>query len=184
MSRSPRARTERASAITRSGRVRGRPRPPRGTRTASRTTSKTVESLTLPGVRTTDSGRPRPSTARWTLVVSPPRDRPRACRAAGRRGSSSSPVSSPPGSPFCGRRQHAGGPGYRWSPPTPSTPQHRPRHRGPGGRAGVQVEGWSARALGGRSGSVACEPPCSGGMGGALLASGGGFRAPSRSGVA
>lgn len=96
------------SPSTRAGVVRGRPVTARGMRMLSRTWPKAVASLTLPGVSTMDSGRPRPSTARCTLLVSPPRDRPRAWRACERPGSSSS---SPSAAPFCGRRPRAGGPG-------------------------------------------------------------------------
>jgi hypothetical protein len=39
-----------------------------------------VQSAVFPALSTIDSGRPRPSTAGWTLVVSPPRDRPSASR--------------------------------------------------------------------------------------------------------
>jgi hypothetical protein len=85
------------SAMTASGLRRGRPTPARGTRTAAGTASKAVESLTLPGVTRTARGRPRPSQARWTLVVSPPRDRPSVWSAAARAGSSSS---SPAPAPF------------------------------------------------------------------------------------
>ncbi|MCP2092699.1 hypothetical protein LV78_000639 [Actinosynnema pretiosum] len=38
----------------------------------------TVQSLTLPPVRTIDRGRPWPSQARWILVVGPPLERPMA----------------------------------------------------------------------------------------------------------
>ncbi len=66
------------SAMTVSGLRRGRPADRRGTRIASSTVSNTVESLTWPGVTTMAKGRPRPSAARWTLVVNPPRDLPSA----------------------------------------------------------------------------------------------------------
>lgn len=69
------------SAMTVSGLWHGRPAPVRGTRTDSSTALNTVQSLTLPGVRMTARGRPRPSQARWTLVVSPPRERPCAWSA-------------------------------------------------------------------------------------------------------
>lgn len=63
--------------MRRSGRVRGRPRPPgRGTRIPAKTGSNWVLSWRCPGVITTESGRPLPSQARCTLLVSPPRLRP------------------------------------------------------------------------------------------------------------
>ncbi|MFE2569847.1 DUF3710 domain-containing protein [Streptomyces mirabilis] len=62
---------------TTAGRVRGRPRR-RGTRRAAMTLSKAGASPAWPGVRTKTKGRHRPSAARWTFVVRPPRDRPRA----------------------------------------------------------------------------------------------------------
>lgn len=52
------------SAMTASGLRRGRPTLVLGTRSASRTASKVVESLTLPGVMRMARGRPRPSHAR------------------------------------------------------------------------------------------------------------------------
>ena len=64
------------SAITASGRVRGRPRPWRGTWMSASTCSSIAPSLRWPPVTTFASGRPRPSTALWILVVSPPRDLP------------------------------------------------------------------------------------------------------------
>lgn len=48
------------SAMTLSGLRRGRPAEGRGTRTASKTVSNIVESLTRPGVTTMARGRPRP----------------------------------------------------------------------------------------------------------------------------
>jgi hypothetical protein len=61
--------------------TRAGPTPP--TRAATRTwsTSPTswVVSASCPGVRQVARLRPRPSQMVWTLVVSPPRDRPRAC---------------------------------------------------------------------------------------------------------
>lgn len=62
-------------------------------RIPSRTSPNAVASLMLPGVSTMDEGRPRPSTARSTLVVSrlavsPPRDRRRAWGARKRHGPS------------------------------------------------------------------------------------------------
>src|SRR5665647_3772442 len=62
------------SARTRSGRVRGRPRPPVDTVMVSSTASKNDVSAACPAVRTSPSGRPLPSAARWILQVIPPRD--------------------------------------------------------------------------------------------------------------
>ena len=59
-----------------SGRVRGRPRPRRGTWMSARTSASIAPSFRCPPVTTLASGRPRPSTALWILVVSPPRERP------------------------------------------------------------------------------------------------------------
>lgn len=115
--------------MTASGLRRGRPAPVRGTLTPSMTSSDTVESLTLPGVTTTARGRPRPSQARWTLVVSPPRDRPSAWPAVAHAGSSSS---SPDAAPFCGLRRRAGGLGWSWSRPKPSISRFRRDRPGPG----------------------------------------------------
>lgn len=64
------------SARTRSGRLRGRPTPIRGTRIASRTGLNCGESPRWQAVITTDSGFCPCSTARWILLVRPPRDRP------------------------------------------------------------------------------------------------------------
>lgn len=64
------------SASTRSGRVRGRPFPSRGTRMFSSTALIIVVSLMFPAVIIMLSGRPRPSQNRCSLVVSPPRERP------------------------------------------------------------------------------------------------------------
>ena len=65
------------SNATWSGRFRGRPRR-RGTRMPSSTGSNCVLSCRWPAVRRTASGRPRPSTARWSLVLNPPRLQPSA----------------------------------------------------------------------------------------------------------
>src|SRR5699024_4773834 len=67
------------SATTASGRVLGRPGPRRGTRMSSRTSTSMAPSLRWPPVSTIASGIPRPSTAAWTLLLSPPRDLPTAC---------------------------------------------------------------------------------------------------------
>jgi hypothetical protein len=64
--------------------------------------------------------RPRPSQTVWSLVVSPPRDRPSACWRLAWIG----------GSPPCERRRHAGGPGPRWS--RPGQPSPTPRRHPPG----------------------------------------------------
>jgi hypothetical protein len=66
------------SAIRRSGRLRGRPAPTRGTLIASSTASSCMLSWRCPAVTTIESGRPLPSQARWILLVSPPRLRPSA----------------------------------------------------------------------------------------------------------
>lgn len=66
------------SPMTWSGRIRRRPGPIRGTRIVSITAVNWVQSLVLPPVSANASGRPKPSHARWILLVSPPRDRPRA----------------------------------------------------------------------------------------------------------
>jgi hypothetical protein len=61
------------------GPLAGRPRPAgRGTQIASKTGLSWLLSCRWPGVSTTLNGRPRPSQPRWTLVVSPPRERPSA----------------------------------------------------------------------------------------------------------
>lgn len=80
------------SARTRSGRLRGLPGPRRGTRMASRTGSNCGESPRWPAVLTTLSGFCPCSTARWILVVRPPRERPRACSAGS--------TAMPPGGSF------------------------------------------------------------------------------------
>lgn len=96
----PEARARRAlPALRGPDRIR---RGPGGTRAASSTVSKTVESLTLPGVTMMARGRPRPSAARWTLVVSPPRDRPSPWPSVGCGGSSSSSCASAPLFASCG----------------------------------------------------------------------------------
>ena len=64
------------SAMTASGRVRGRPRPDAVPRISSSTCSSMAPSFRCPPVMTTASGRPCPSTAWWILVVNPPRDLP------------------------------------------------------------------------------------------------------------
>jgi hypothetical protein len=69
----------RALAITRAGRLRGRPGPARGTCTRARTRSSWVVSATCPPVTCSASGRPPPSTAKWIFVLQAPRDRPSAC---------------------------------------------------------------------------------------------------------
>ena len=97
---------------TRSGRHRGRPRP-------SRDADRLEHGLELravpawPAVTTSDSGRCPASQARCSLVVSPPRDRPRPWSL----GSMSWSVlgGSTWTSPFAARRRRAGAPGRRWS---------------------------------------------------------------------
>lgn len=73
------------SALRLSGRRRGRPSPARGTRILSMTGSNCVQSARSPGATVRDRGRQRPSALRWTLVVNPPRERPRPSPAAPRR---------------------------------------------------------------------------------------------------
>jgi hypothetical protein len=86
--------------------------PSLGTRMASRTASNCGESPRCPAVITTDKGFCPCSTARWILLVSPPRERPRPWSAGS--------MKIPPGgsfwrSPFSLPRRRAGGPGRRWS---------------------------------------------------------------------
>jgi hypothetical protein len=68
------------SPSTRAGRVRGRPRPRRPIRIPAITGAKASESWRCPAVVTREIGRHRVSAARWILLVSPPRDRPRDSR--------------------------------------------------------------------------------------------------------
>src|SRR3954453_17419579 len=82
------------SAITRSGGWRGRPGPRRATDTSASSGSSCGLSPACPAVSSTAMGSPRPSTARCSLVVSPPRDRPRASPSTAR--SSTQPVAQPP----------------------------------------------------------------------------------------
>ncbi len=70
------------SKHTQSGRLRGRPRR-RGTRIRSNTRSSSWLSCRCPSLRCRANGRPRPSLARCSLVVRPPRLRPRHSRAPG-----------------------------------------------------------------------------------------------------
>ena len=58
-----------------SGRVRGRPGPSHGTRSAASSGSSWVESPACPGVTQEPGAGRGPSTSAWVLVVSPPRDR-------------------------------------------------------------------------------------------------------------
>ena len=67
------------SASRASGLVRGLPCPVLATRRSPSRTGRVCPSCAWPGVTTTASGRPRPSTAWWTFVVNPPRERPIAC---------------------------------------------------------------------------------------------------------
>ena len=89
----------------------GPPRAHRGTRIPSSTVWNWGLSPRWPAVTTIDSGRWPPSTARCSLVVSPPRERPSPWSAGS--------LSTPPGSsrcrsPPCERRRRAGGRGRRW----------------------------------------------------------------------
>src|SRR4029453_11888181 len=77
----------------------------------------------LPGVSRVARFRPRPSQTLWTLVVSPPRDRPSAWAR----------LAWIEGSPPSGRRRRAGAPGPRSSRsgrPSPPSPPHPPECAG------------------------------------------------------
>lgn len=117
-----------------SGFLRGLPGPVRGTRIFSSTGSNCVQSARCPGVTTRDSGRQQPSALRWTLVVNPPRERPRPSPPAppppgGRRGSATAsrpggsraqpPLRPAPTAGRRGRRPLAGG--HARSSPTSET---------------------------------------------------------------
>ena len=97
------------SAITTSRRARGLPGPTRATPIPSSSGSSCGLSPACPGVSTIRTGRPRPSTARWTLVLSPPRDRQPF--PDDREGLCFGVTA-----PFSGCQQHADGPGPRSSP--------------------------------------------------------------------
>ncbi len=64
------------SAITHSGVRRGALLSRRGTMIPSRTCASIGLSPACPGVSSSDKPRPFPSTTKWALVVSPPRERP------------------------------------------------------------------------------------------------------------
>ena len=83
------------SASTRSGRVRGRPGPVRGTRMRLSTAWNCGLSPRCPAVITTESGFWPCSQARCSLVVRPPRDRPRPWSA----GSCCTPPAARPADP-------------------------------------------------------------------------------------
>lgn len=106
------------SARTTSGLVRGRPRA-RGTCRRAITAVKAGASPAWPAVRTIADGRQRPSAARWTFVVSPPRERPMAWSAG-----------SLAAAPICGPRPRADARARSWNPPT--RPSRAPRRRPPG----------------------------------------------------
>lgn len=61
------------------GVVRGRPAPVLGMCRSPSSNGRDCPSCACPGVTTTARRRPRPSTAWWTFVVNPPRERPIAC---------------------------------------------------------------------------------------------------------
>jgi len=65
------------SPARRLGRQRRRPLGC-GIRTASITVSNWVDSCLWPAVASMASGRPRPSVTKWSFVLNPPRERPRA----------------------------------------------------------------------------------------------------------
>jgi len=114
--------------------LRGRPSPPgRGTRMLSSSGSSWVLSCRWPAVTSIPSGRPRPSQAKWILVVSPPRYGPMPGPDHHRiLGSGRSPFSSAGGVLV--------GPA-RWSRPRPP-PSRPPRpHRTWSGRARAGVPG-------------------------------------------
>lgn len=108
------------------GVVRGRSGPRRRIRIPAITCSNAIESCRCPAIVTRDTGRARESPASTILVLSPPRDRPRASR----------PAATWPGFvirliPLCGRvgcdghQRRAGGHGPRCRPPRPSSPGPR-----------------------------------------------------------
>jgi hypothetical protein len=116
--------------MSRSGRVRGRPRPlSRGTRVPSNTGPSWVLSWRWPGVIAIESGRPLPSQARWTLVVSPPRLRP--IPSSGRCWT---PFLRQPDSADAARHWHAGAHG-RWCCPDSPPRRHRQQHPSESARA-------------------------------------------------
>ena len=103
--------------------IRSRAGPPhrlgRATRTWSTSPTNWAVSASCPGVSRVARLRPRPSQTVWSLVVSPPRDRPSACCR----------LAWIAESPLCGHQRRAGGLGPRWSRPgrpSPAPQQHRP----------------------------------------------------------
>jgi hypothetical protein len=141
------------SASRRSGRLRrGRPRPTRGTRMASKTVSSCLLSWRWPAVSTTDSGLPRPSQEGCILVPNPPRLRPSASscgwKAPFSRRLCSAAAERPPRAGALGPRCYP-----RLRPPTPPRlPRRTSSARGP--RAGPT----SRRAASARSAVVARLP--------------------------
>jgi hypothetical protein len=79
------------------GRVRGRPVPRRAMRTWPSSGMNGGQSPCWPGVRISVTGRHRRSATRWILVVSPPRERPRASRPGRPAGGFLSYGRAPPG---------------------------------------------------------------------------------------
>jgi hypothetical protein len=104
-------------------------------RMASSSGSSCGLSPAWPSVSRIDSGRPRPSTARWIFVVSPPRDRPIASPSCVSTVARAGP--KPVAPPFYGRQRHAGAPARSRSPHSgPSRPGGRRRRPEPGPGSG------------------------------------------------
>ena len=69
------------SPLTRFDRKRGRPAPERFTAPCSINCSKTTVSWRSPTVTKNVIGKPLPSQRRWSLVLKPPWERPKASRS-------------------------------------------------------------------------------------------------------
>ena len=93
-----------------------------------------------PGVRISVTGRHRRSATRWILVVSPPRERPRASRpgppASGFLSFGGAPPGPVPRSGRGGRRPRADARARRWNRRSPSSPRLRPHRTRPAERPG------------------------------------------------